>query len=36
MVFMAKKPPTDVQRHDKVMEKLDQLAAELAALRAAR
>jgi uncharacterized membrane protein YcaP (DUF421 family) len=36
MVFLAKKPPSEVQRHDRVMEKLDQLAAELAALRAAR
>jgi len=36
IVFRAKKPPSDELRHDRVMEKLEQLAAELAALRAAR
>ena len=36
LVFLAKKPPSDEQRHDRVMEKLEQLAAEVAALRAAR
>jgi uncharacterized membrane protein YcaP (DUF421 family) len=36
IVFVAKKPTTDVLRHDEVITKLDELRTELVALRAAR
>jgi uncharacterized membrane protein YcaP (DUF421 family) len=35
IVFLAKKPPTDTIRHDELISKLDQIGAELAALRSA-
>jgi uncharacterized membrane protein YcaP (DUF421 family) len=35
IVFLAKKPPTDSLRHDELVSKLDQIGAELAALRSA-